>query len=148
MSDNIGGIISAEYIFVEQVKTCAIIDQEICLNFTSGKNWKEFPATANKIQVTVVPTSENGITSYTINAILFCPKPKLDKYAEMASLQMHKILLKYATANGEILVVGDKAHPLKVTTEKLTPSEANGYSGTKFTITGINTHPALSLRTL
>jgi len=146
--DNIGGIVSAAYVMVQNVRTCAVLYQEICIDFVGSKTWMEFPATPKKIQVTVTPTDENGITSYTIGAVILCPTPKVSERDELKRLIRHRILLKFTTANGEVLVVGDKDHPLKLTIEKIIPTEANGYSGSKFTISGINTHPELTLRTL
>jgi len=146
--DNIGGIVSIEYVLAQHVRTCAVLENEICIDFVGAKSWVELPASPNKIQVTVTPTDENGITSYTIDAVVLCPTPKLTTRDDLKRFNRHKILLKFTTANGEVLVVGDKENPLKLIIEKLTPSEANGYSGSKFTISGINRHPALTLRTL
>ena len=146
--DNIGGIISAEYVMVQNVRTCAVLESQICIDFVGSKNWVEFPATPKKIQVTVTPNPQNGITSYAIDVIVLCATPKVSERNDLKILISNKILLKLTTANGEVLVVGDKEHPLKVITEKIIPTEANGYSGSKFSIQGINTHPALTLLTL
>jgi hypothetical protein len=144
-SENMGGILSAEYVIVDYVNRCAIVLNKINLSFTGNKNWVEFPATPNKIQVTVTPKPSNGKTLYDVNAVVFCPTPKLEKFSQLQSLEMRKILLRYTTANGETLVVGDKSNPLKVTIEKITPSQANGYSGTKFNMTCTMTHSELTI---
>ena len=143
--DNIGGIVSAEYAIDLEAKSCVVIGQDIRIGFGGNKSWKEFPATPSKIEVTVIPNYENGLMCYTVSGVVFCPRCRLEKFGELIKLQYRKILLKYTTVSGDVLVAGDKSNPLKVLVENLTPTPANGYSGTKLTISGIMTHPALSL---
>ena len=143
--DNIGGIVSAEYAMVSEVKSSVVVGEQILLSLMGNKSWKEFPATPTKIEMTVTPKSENGLTTYSVAGVVFCPRCRLARIGALTMLQNKKILLKFATTGGDVMVVGDKSNPLKVLVEQLTPTSANSYSGTKITLSGIMTHPALTL---
>jgi len=143
--DNIGGIVSAEYCLVENVKSCAVIGSKIIVSLQVDKPWKEIPATPGKIEITVTPGNESVLTPYTVAGIIYCSRFSLVEYGELLVIGYHKILLKYITANGDSLVAGDKENPLTVKIENVNPSKANGYSGTKLTISGIMKHPELEL---
>jgi len=143
--DNIGGIISAEYCFVENVKTCAVVGSKIIVSLPTDKPWNEIPATPGKIEITVTPGDESGLTPYTVAGTIYCPRFSLSSYGELVSFQMRKFLIKYITGNGDVLVAGDKENPLTIKPENVNPSQANGYSGTKLIISGIMKHPELEL---
>lgn len=143
--DNIGGIISAEYFFATDLKSCCVTGTGILLSLSAGKSWKEIPATPGKIEITVTPAEDNGLTSYNVNGTIYCASGKMDNPAERIQLKTRKILLKYTTGNGFVYVAGDKENPLKVLLENITPSTASGYSGTKITITGSMKHAELPL---
>ena len=143
--DSIGGIVSAQYVIGTEVKGCLIHNDNILLSFVGNHNWKEFPATPSKIEVSVTPNTQNGLATYTVAATIYCPRFKLTKMGEFNFLALRKILLKIETVNGDVLVIGDKSNPLNVLVEPLTPSAVNGYSGIKLTISGILTHSALCL---
>lgn len=144
--DNIGGIVSASYAFAENVKTCAIVGDKIIVSLQADKPWNEIPATRGKIEITVTPGDESGLTPYTVNGVIICPRFSLAMYGELRKFNFKRILLKYITGNGDVLVVGDTENPLKVVHENLNPSAANGYSGTKLTISGVMKHPELVLK--
>jgi len=143
--DNIGGFQSAEYSLAENVKNCAVFSDKIIVVHKSAKSWNEIPATPGKIEITVTPTTENGLTIYSVVGTIFCPRFKLSRYNEYQKLVRPQILLKYITGNGDVLVAGDKETPLKVITENVNPGAANGYSGTKLSISGLMSHPELVL---
>lgn len=143
--DNIGGFQSAEYVFVDNVKSCAVVSDKIIVILPADKPWKEIPATPGKIEILVSPVTENGLTTYQVSGTIYCPRPKLSRYNEFSLFKRNKILLKYTTGNGDILVAGDKETPLTVVAENVNPSAANGYSGTKLIISGIMIHPELVL---
>ena len=143
--DNIGGIVSASYAIAENVKSCVVVGSKIMISLPIDKPWKEIPATPGKIEITVVPGDESGLTPYTVAGTIFCPRFSLSHYGELVSFQMRKFLIKYVTGNGDVLVAGDKETPLTVKPENVNPSQANGYSGTKLTISGVMRHPELVL---
>lgn len=143
--DNIGKILSAEYVIADNVKTCAVIGSKLKLGLPAGKTWIDFKATPGKIEITVTPGDESGLTPYTVAGTIYCPRFSLSRYGELVSLQFHKILLKYITGNGDVLVAGDKETPLTVKSENVNPSQTNGYSGVKLTISGTMRHPELEL---
>jgi hypothetical protein len=142
--DNIGGIISASFVVVENVKNCAVVGIRILVEILSGKSWTDFPHTPGKIDITVVP--DEGVNPlYTVSGTIYCARGNQEKYNDITSKRLKKILLKYTTGNGDVLVAGDKLNPLTVRIENVNPSAANGYSGTKITISGVMTHPELVL---
>jgi len=143
--DNIGSFQSAEYAFVDNVKSCAVVSDKIIVILPSDKPWKEIPATPGKIEITVTPTTENDVTIYTVAGIIYCPRHRLSKYNEFSFNKKSKIILKYITGNGDVLVAGDKDTPLTIVSENANPSAANGYSGVKLSISGVMTHPELVL---
>lgn len=143
--DNIGGFKSVEYALVDNVKNCAIVSDKIIVDLQSRKLWNEITATPGKIEITVTPTTENGLTIYSVVGTIFCPRFKLSRYNEYKKLVRPQILLKYITGNGDVLIAGDKETPLKVITENVNPGAANGYSGTKLSISGLMSHPELVL---
>jgi hypothetical protein len=143
--DNIGGIVSAEYILADDVKSCALVADKIKIGMATGKSWVDFNPTPGRIEVTVTPGDENGLTPYTVSGIIYCPRFSMERYGELRKFNFRKILLKYVTGNGDVLVAGDTENPLKVQHENLNPSAANGYSGTKITISGVMKHPELVL---
>jgi len=143
--DNIGGIISAQYCFADHVKSCAIVGEQIIVTLPVSKPWVDFKATPGKIEITVTPGDENGLTPYIVAGVIYCPRFSLTRYNEFSSFRIRKFLIKYITGNGDILVAGDKEHPLTIKAENVNPGQANGYSGTKLSISGRMTHPELSL---
>ena len=143
--DNIGGIISAEYCLVDDIKICAVVGSKIIVSLPTDKPWKDFNATPGKIEITVTPGDELGLTPYTVSGTIYCPRFVLSRYNELIKFQFHKTLIKYITGNGDVLVAGDNENPLTVKSENINPSQANGYSGTKLTISGIMKHPELVL---
>jgi hypothetical protein len=143
--DNIGGFQLAEYVFADNVKSCAVVSDKIIVILQSDKLWNEIPATPGKIEITVIPSTENGLTKYSVSGIIYCPRPRLSTYNEFSLFKRNKILLKYTTGNVDVLVAGDKETPLTVISENVNPSLANGYSGVKLSISGLMTHPELVL---
>jgi len=142
--DNIGGIISADYAIVENVNACSVTGGKIIVVLKTTKSWLEFPATPGRIEVTVTP-DEGIIPLYTVSGIIYCARCRQAKYNDITGMRFKKILLKYVTGNGDVLVAGDRANPLKVQIENVNPSAANGYSGTKITLSGVMTHSELPL---
>lgn len=142
--DNIGGIISAEYCFVDNIKSCAIIGSKIKLAIQNSWEWRHIQNTPGKIEITVTPVDETG-SAYTVAGTIYCARFNQARYGAFTNFPRRKVLIKYTTANGDVLVVGDKQTPLSVKAENLNPSQANGYSGTKLTISGTMKHPELVL---
>lgn len=143
--DNIGGILSAEYVLADNVKTCAVIGSQIKIGLSAGKTWNDFKATRGKTEITVTPGDESGLTPYTVAGTIYCPRFVFTRYNELMKNKLNQTLIKYTTGNGDVLVVGDKETPITVKVENINPSQANGYSGTKLTISGIMKHPELVL---
>jgi hypothetical protein len=143
--DNIGGIVSASYAIAENVKNCAVVGSKIIVSLPTSKSWKEIPATPGKIEITVTPGDESGLTLYTVAGTIYCSRFSLVEYGNLIVMGYHKILLKYVTGNGDVLVAGDKENPLTVKVENVNPAAANGYSGTKLIISGTMKHPELVL---
>jgi len=143
--DNIGGIVSASYAIAENVKSCAVLGSKIIVSLPTNKPWNEIPATPGKIEITVTPGDESGLTPYTVAGTIYCSRFNMKSLMKTYSLMFHKILLKYVTGNGDVLVAGDKENPLTVKVENVNPSQANGFSGTKLTISGTMKHPELEL---
>lgn len=143
--DNIGRIISAEYVFIVDVLSCAVIGSGIKISLSASKTWTDFKATPGKIEMVVTPVDGSGQTPYVVNGTIYCPRFALTHYNELTKFRFRKVLVKYTTGNGDVLVAGDKENPLKVVAENVNPSQANGYSGTKLTISGLMNHPELVL---
>ena len=143
--DNIGGIIMVEYCLADNVKTCAVVGSKIIVSLPTSKPWVELPATPGKIEITVTPGDESGLTPFTVAGTIYCPRFGLARYNELIKFQFHKTLIKYRTGNGDVLVAGDKENPLTIKHENINPSQANGYSGVKLTISGTMRHPELEL---
>ena len=143
--DNIGGFSSVEYVLLDAVKSCAIIADRIIVVLADGKQWEKLPATPGKIEIAVPPTEESGLKLYPVTGTIYCPRYALAKYSDLKFSQQNKILLKYTTRNGDVLVAGDTENPVTLISENVNPSQANGYSGAKLTISGTMTHPELIL---
>jgi len=143
--DNNGKIVSVDYVFASDVKTAGILSKGIALSIASGQGWKNLPASPGRIEIVVAENNQNGLSSYPVSGTIYCPRFQFDHYTDMVQLKARRILLKYTTANGDVLVVGDKQNPITVTAEQLNPASATGYCGVKFTLSGTMTHSELPL---
>ena len=143
--DNIGGITEASYCFATDVQSCAVLMNGILISLTNRKNWKDFEASSGKIDITVTPTDANGVTLYTVAGTIWIPKIRELTFCEQIQFKSRRILIKYVTANGDILVVGDKENSIKVLVENVTPTTASGYCGQKITLSGTMKHSELPL---
>lgn len=146
MSDNMGGIISAEYCFVSELAFCAPLKHGILLALKNGETWKEFPSHIGNIEINI--TEETNIVHdlWVINGKIRCPRKSYETIMEMIMFRYNnKILLKYTTANGDVMVVGDFQYPIKISQKIIQGTTASDYSGVEFLLNGIQFHPQLAL---
>lgn len=142
MFDNIGGIIKAWYCFVNDISSCAVTKKSITVNFKQNRNWVEFNASLGNIDITV---SESETNLFSIDGKIRCPRQKFENLRDMIVLKNKSIIVKYETVNGDILVVGDASNPIKVKHKILNPSQASGYSGVEYSLSGVMTHEELPI---
>lgn len=145
MSDNIGGIGSAEYCFATDARVCCVMSTGIIVNLISSKDWNDFQATPGKIEITVTPETSNGVTTFTVSGTILIPKQRELSLTDQIQIRKRGLLIRYMPFNGHFLVVGDKANPITATIENLNPPTASGYRGQKITISGVMTHSELPL---
>jgi hypothetical protein len=146
MADNMGGIISAEYCLVSELLSFAAIKNGILLALKSGSAWKEFPAKIGNIEIDVSQVENVVHDSWTISGKIRCPRKAYQNTREMILFRMYnKIIVKYTTANGDVLVIGTKQYPITVTQKILTGVQASEYSGVEYTLSGAQYSPQLPL---
>ena len=145
MSDNIGGISLASYCFVDDILSCAVLKNGIAVNFKKNKFWVEFNASLGNIDISVQENEVNGTSLFNVAGKIRCPRQKFEKVTEMNIPSGKRILLKYNTINGDILVAGDRENTIKVTAKILNPKDASGYSGVEYTLVGTMKHAELPL---
>ena len=146
MSDNMGGIISAEFCFISELAFCAALKHGILLELKSGKAWKEFPARIGNIEIDVTEETNVVHDSWTVSGKIRCPRKAYENTREMILFrQNRKILVKYTTTNGDVMVVGDMQYPVIVTHKLLNGAAASAYSGVEYQLTGAQKHPQLPL---
>lgn len=145
MADNLGLIIKTEYCFVTDVRSCVVMKNGILINLAGGKGWHDFNASPGKMEIMVEESESNSLPIHTASGTIHSPRFQFERYTDMIQLKARKILLRYTTANGDVMVVGDKENPIKVMVDILNPSNASGFSGVKFTLSGVMKHAELPL---
>lgn len=145
MSDNIGGIILASYCFIDDVMSSVVTKKSIAIHLRGNKSWTDFPASLGNIDISVTENEINGSSLFNIDGKIRCPRQKYENMPEMIHFRSRRILVKYVTANGDVLVVGDKENSIKATHKILNPKDASGFSGVEYTLTGVMKHPELPL---
>ena len=139
MSDNIGGIVSAEYCPVENVSSCGVTKSGIMLTFSLNNPWNLFPSSLGKINVTV---KSNGST-YDVSGEIRCPDHKFASEEEKTFPAGKRVLIRLTNASGKIYIVGSKENPVTIGNEILAPSSPADFNGVIYTLTGTQTHPQL-----
>lgn len=145
MLDNIGGIKQAWYCFVSDLSSCAVTKKGITVNFKMNRNWVEFNASLGNIDISVSETETSGDSLFSIDGKIRCPRQKFENSREMVIFKKKRILVKYETINGDILVIGDAENPIKATHKILNPTQPSGYSGVEYTLSGVMTHEELTI---
>lgn len=140
MADNIGGIVSVEYCLVTSVNTCGVTGRGLHLSYSRSNPWTAFKSGLGHIQLDVV---RDGTGLHKVSGEIRCARHLFANREEMNFPDGKKILVRKTLANGDILVSGDLENPISVTAEILTPSEASGFSGVRYTLSGTMNHPEL-----
>ena len=144
MSDNIGGIVSAEYCLVREIQYCGVLKHGILLELKSGCVWKQFPAKIGNIDIDITENLNVVRDSWTVEGKIRCPRNKYENTSEMVLFRQNKnIVIKYTTSNGDIYIAGDMHYSLQVSTKILDGTQASAYSGVEFSIKGAMYHPQL-----
>ena len=146
MSDNMGGIVSAEFCFISELEFCAPLKHGILLELKSGKAWKEFPARMGNIEIDVTEETNVVHDSWAVSGKIRCPRKAYENTREMILFRLNKkIVVKYTTANGDVLVVGDMQYPVTVRQKIVPGTTASAYSGVEYQLAGAQYHPQLPL---
>ena len=146
MADNMGGIVSAEYCLVSELQFFAAIKNGILLELKSGCAWKQFPSRIGNIEIDIAEVENVVRDSWTISGKIRCPRKAYENTREMILFRRNnKIIVKYTTTNGDVLVVGSKEYPITVTQKLLTGVQASEYSGVEYTLKGAQYCPQLPI---
>lgn len=146
MSDNIAGIVKAEFCFVADLIYCAAMKHGILLELKQGRLWREFPARIGNIEIDITELTDVVHDTWTIAGKIRCPRKAYENTLEMVLFRRNrKILVKYTTANGDVLVVGNMQYPIIVTHKILNGATASAYSGVEYQLAGAQFHPQLPL---
>lgn len=148
MSDNIGGIISASYCFRDDVLTCVVTKRNVIINLRPNRNWFDFPASIGNIEIYVVESDANGTSMFSVDGKIRCPRVKSGDVPKIIDFRNKPIIVKYTTGNGDVLVVGDKEDPIKVTRKIINPKDVAGYSGVEYSLSGVMKHSELNILVL
>ena len=143
MADNIGGIIKAEYCITEDLSSCGVTPRGIAITSQKSEIWEPFPAVTGNINLAVTPEQKNGISLYRISGEILCARYQFADETEMNLLNDARVIIRKTMANGDELVCGDKENPVTISAEKLTPSSPSGFTGVRYTLSGLMTHPEL-----
>lgn len=140
--DNMGGIVSAEFILSNEIKYYIAVSNKCVINLVEGAYWKTLDNKHEGITIKIAPSVSDGGTIYQLSGTIIC------KGAANLSL-LHRspfVLLKYKTVNGETKIAGTQEYPLRVTVASINPTRPSDFSGYEVNFSGKQlTEPLLLL---
>lgn len=145
MSDNFGIIVSACYCAITDIQACAVINQGIKVTFKPNTDWTDFDTLPGKIDISVEEIKNSGISLFEVSGKIKVSRQKFENTPEMVKFRQSKVLVKFITGNGDVLVVGDRENPVTITHKIINPSGVDTASGVEYNLTGTQKHPELPL---
>lgn len=145
MSDNFGIIVSAGYCAITDIQACAVINQGIKVTFKANKNWSDFDTLPAKIDISVEEIKNSGVSLFKVSGKIKVSRQKFENTPEMVKFRQSKVLVKFITGNGDVLVVGDRENPVTIVHKIINPSGVDTASGVEYYLTGTQKHPELPL---
>lgn len=143
MADGLNLIIKASYCFKDDVMAFARVKGGVMVILRPNKNWIDFNSSKGNIKIKV--TEDTSKISFNVTGEIKVNRNKFTKVSDIPALTFKRILIKYETVMGDVLVVGDPINPIVVRREMIVPSTANESGGVVYSLDCVMSHPELYL---
>lgn len=142
--NNMGGILDAQFLFVDELKSFAIINNTVILQLETGCQWRTLLTTRSGI-IPKVELSEND-NIYKHSATIRLNRNLIDD-AEINVLRTTSVrgcILKYKDNAGNARILGAKEYPLFGKLIEAPGSKAADLGRYELTLSGESIYPQLS----
>ncbi len=143
--NNMGGMLLAELLFVDQIELFAVIDDQAIIKTKSDPKKLSLPIVSISASPVVVPETTDAGTIYKSTATIRLTQATLgySLFKMLRNINVRGCVLLYGDANGNKKVVGSNEYPLFGTLTLINGSKATDFSGYEISLTGKTLHPQL-----
>lgn len=143
--NNMGGILFAHLLFVDQITLFSVINDQVLIGTQSNRKELNLPIVNIAAAPVVTPETTDAGTCYKITATIRLYRATLTDLAlrTLHSINTRGCVLLYQDACGYKKVVGSKEYPLSATLTEINGSKPTDFSGYELTLTGKTLHPQL-----
>lgn len=142
--NNMGGILDAQILFVDELQTFAIVNGTAVLRLETGRDWRPLPIVGSGI-IPKVELSETD-TLYKHSATIRLNRNLItDSDANiLRTTNVRGCILKYCDNAGNIRILGTKEHPLFGKLTETPGAKAADLGHYELALSGKSIHPQLS----
>lgn len=142
--NNIGGIQSVQFLFVDEIKAFGIVSNTAVLQLESNHNWRQLPAIRSGITPKAEQSDTDSLYKHSVTIRLNRTQLTDSHLNILRTTSVRGCILRYCDNAGNDRILGTKDYPLfgKITeTPGTKPTDLNHY---ELTLSGKSTHPQLS----
>lgn len=131
--DNMGGIVSAEFILQKECKVFANYSNQCIIILVEGAEWKPLKMQYMGFNLKIISKTEDAGIYYQITgSVNLLPD---NDYIQQLEFNL-PILIRYKLADGKCKILGTNEYPLITTLEYLDPQKASSFKGYQLSFEG------------